>query len=342
MDVEPTTLADVIRLIAEVLRQHYDVDPAPLFYRAGIDAHRADVSGSRVSREQIQRLWELAAEATSDPSVGLVIGSKVRATTFYALGVAFLTCETLAVSLETLCRYYRVIATVPLELDLKIGEKVSRLEATYIDPAYPLDPIPFDSFIASIVGLCRLAKSPEFNPIEIHLAFADNHRGGDYEALFKAPVIFGATRNALVFSTSELNAPLPGRSSDLLRASDRVLNNYLAALNPEQVSTGVRKILMALLPTGSVDQKQVAKRLHMSRSTLCRRLREENTNYKELLDDTRRSLAIEYVREGGYALGYIAFLLGFSDHSNFSRAFRRWTGSSPKAYREPLTGQSQR
>ena len=335
MDVEPTTLSDVIRLISEVLRQHYGVDPEPLLEQAGIDSRMAEVSGSRVSREAILRLWELAAAATNDPSVGLVIGSKVRATTFYALGVAFLTCETLAESLELLCRYYRVIATVPLQLSLVADAEISTLEIEYTDPAYPLDPIPFDSFIASIVGLCRLATKPDFNPAEIRLAFSDNHRGGDYEALFKAPVIFGAQKNALVFASAELNAALPGRSSDLLHASDRILENYIAALNPEEISTEVRKLLMAMLPTGNANQEQVSKRLHMSRSTLHRRLREENTNYKELLDSTRRALAIEYVRDNQYALGYIAFQLGFSDQSNFSRAFRRWTGKSPKAYRDP-------
>ena len=105
MDVEPTTLADEIRLIEEDLHQHYGIEPEPLKEKAGIDIQRAYVSGCRVSRDAILRLWELAAAATNDPSVGLVVGSKVRATTFYALGVAFLTCETLAESLETLCRY---------------------------------------------------------------------------------------------------------------------------------------------------------------------------------------------------------------------------------------------
>jgi len=335
MDVEPTTLSDVIRLISEVLHQHYGVEPEPLLEAAGIDSHLADVSGSRVSRDAILRLWELASAATNDPSVGLVVGSKVRPTTFYALGVAFLTCETLAESLELLCRYYRVIATVPLDLNMVTGEKVTRLEIEYSDPAYPLDPIPFDSFIASIAGLCRLAVSPEFNPVEVRLAFADNHRGGDYEALFKAPVVFGAEKNALVFDSCALNEALPGRSLDLLQASDRILENYIAALNPDEISTEVRKLLMTMLPTGNANQEMVSKRLHMSRSTLHRRLREENTNYKELLDSTRRSLAIDYVQDGEYALGYVAFLLGFSDQSNFSRAFRRWTGKSPKAYRDP-------
>jgi AraC-like DNA-binding protein len=228
-----------------------------------------------------------------------------------------------------------VIVTVPLGLNLKVAGNVSSLEITYADPAYPLPPIPFDSFIASIVGLCRLATSPEFNPLEIRLSFSDNNRGGDYQALFHAPVVFGAKESCLVFSTADLDESLPGRSSDLLHASDRILENYLAALNPDEVSTAVRKMLLTMLPTGNVNQEAISKRLHMSRSTLHRRLREENTNYKELLDSTRRSLAIEYVQDGEYALGYIAFLLGFSDQSNFSRAFRRWTGKPPKAFREP-------
>jgi AraC-like DNA-binding protein len=335
MDVEPTTLSDVTRLISEVLRQHYGVDPEPLLEKAGIESRLADVSGSRVLRESMLKLWELAAAATNDPSVGLVVGSKVRATTFYALGVAFITSEKLADALELLCRYYRVIATVPLELNIKAGAKQSSLEITYTDSAYPLGSIPFDSFIASIVGLCRLATSPEFNPVEVRLACADNHRAGDYQALFQAPVIFSAKKNALVFATAELGKPLPGRSLDMLYASDRVLENYIAALNPDEVSTEVRKLLLNMLPKGNVNQEIISKRMNVSRSTLHRRLRDENTNYKELLDSTRHSLAVEYVRESEYALGYIAFLLGFSDQSNFSRAFRRWTGQSPKAYREP-------
>jgi AraC-like DNA-binding protein len=67
-------------------------------------------------------------------------------------------------------------------------------------------------------------------------------------------------------------------------------------------------------------------------------LRQENTNFKDLLDSTRKSLAIDYVRDRQYSLSYIAFMLGFADQSNFSRAFRRWTGQSPKEYRSSLAG----
>jgi AraC-like DNA-binding protein len=337
MDVEPTTVSDVIRLISEVLHLHYGVDPEPLLAAAGIDPQRSDVSGSRVSREAVMHLWELAAAATNDPSVGLVVGSKVRATTFYALGVAFLTSETLADALEVLVRYYRVIVTVPLELTLKNTKQTTVLEVTYTDPEYPLLPVPYDSFIASIVGLCRLATTPDFHPLEIRLQSSDNNRGGDYKALFEAPVIFDADNNALVFDRKVLAEPLPGRSVDLLHATDKVLDSYLAALSPEELSTAVRKLILQLLPTGKAGQDTIASRLNMSRSTLQRRLQHEHTNYKELLENTRRTLAVDYVHDQRHSLSYIAFLLGFSDQSNFSRAFRRWTGKSPKVYRDEMS-----
>src|SRR5210317_1561841 len=119
MEQQPTTLSDIIRLIQEVLHEHYGVDPNPLLKAVGIDPARAEVSGSRVSRDAVMKLWEIAAAQTGDPSIGLVVGSKVRATTYYALGMGFMTCETLRDSLELLCRYYKVIATVPMDLELK-------------------------------------------------------------------------------------------------------------------------------------------------------------------------------------------------------------------------------
>lgn len=334
METAPTTLSDVLRLIEEVLHEHYGVDPAPLIRAAGIPTDRAELSGARLSRDAVMRLWELAAEATNDPSIGLMVGSKVRSTSFYALGVAFLTCENLAASLELLCRYYRVIATVPMSLELvEAGDRVA-LEIEYLDPNFPLPPIAFDSFIASIIGLCRIATSPDFHLQELRLAYPDNNRGGDYEALFHAHVVFDADTNALVFARDDLEAPLPGRSADLLQASDRVLENYLSVLDPNQMTTEVRKLLLQLLPAGKVNQEEVARRMHMSRSTLHRRLRQENTNFKEVMDSTRRSLAIEYVMDRQHSLSYVAFVLGFADQSNFSRAFRRWTGSSPKEFRD--------
>jgi len=334
MSEQPTTLSDVIRLISEVLQEHYGLDPEPLIEAAGVDGSRAEVSGSRVQRAAVMRLWEIAAAATDDPSIGLVVGAKVRPTTFYALSLAFMTCDNLEASLGLLCRYFRVIVTVPLRLDLKQQGDEIALEIEYIDPRYPLPPLAFDSFIASIIGLCRHAGKAGISPREVHLAFPDNGRGDDYRALFNATILFDAEQNALVFDREELEEPLEGRSADLTGLADRVLSEYIDALSPAAVSTAVRKLLLQMLPTGNASQDEISRRMNMSRSTLQRRLQAENTNYRDLLEDTRRTLAMQYVRDNKHPLSYVAFLLGFSDQSNFSRAFRRWTGLSPKRYQE--------
>ena len=336
MELEPTTLSGVVRLIRDVLREDYDLDAGPLIRAAGIDEERAEVVGSRISRHAVMRLWELAIEETGDRNIGLRVGSRVRPTSFHALGIAFLTCDNLRHALEALVFFYRVIVTVPLHLKLTDVDDHVELHIRYTNPKYPLPEVPFDSFIASIVELCRLATKQEFSPTGLRLRFADNGRAAAYEEYFNAPVVFDpdAEHSAVLFSRESLETMLPGRNVEILDATDRILEDYVAALNPDEISSQVRKLLLTMLPTGQASQEAIARKLHMSRSTLQRRLSEENTNYRELLEGTRKTLAIQYVRASEHPLSYIAFLLGFSDQSNFSRAFRRWTGVSPKAYQE--------
>jgi AraC-like DNA-binding protein len=319
-----------------VLQDHYGVDPEPLLAAAGIDSERIHIVGSRVSRASVLRLWELAVAATNDPSIGLVVGSKVRPTSFHALGIAFLTCETLQQALEALVRFYNVIVTVPLDLEVKDFGAQVELRVRYASSKFPLPQVPFDSFIASIVALCRIATTSSFAPLQVRLRIADNGRSAAYQAFFNAPAVFApeADFSALVFSSESLATPLPGSNIDVHGATDRILEEYVAALNPDEVGSEVRTLLLQMLPTGSASQDAIAKKMHMSRSTLQRRLHDERTNYRELLESTRRTLALEYVRSGEHPLSYVAFLLGFSDQSNFSRAFRRWTGVSPKTYQE--------
>jgi len=329
---EPTTVSDVAGLIAETLHAHYGMDPQPLFARVGLDAATIATGGSRVPREKILELWKLAEEATDDPAIGLVVGLKVRSTTFHALGFSWLVSRTLYESLERLCRYYKVIATVPLELKLRKKRATCELEIAYTDARYPAPEVAFDSFLASIVALCRIATSLNFHPLALELKREDASRAKDYLAAFDVTPVFGARRNALIFDRAELEAPLPGNNVELARATDQLLLDYVQALDPDTVGTQVQKFLLALLPTGEVSQQMIAEAMHMSLSTLQRQLKAEDTNYRELHEATRRALAERYIRDGRHSLSQVAYMLGFSDQSNFTRAFKRWTGLTPKDF----------
>ncbi|MCF4615477.1 helix-turn-helix transcriptional regulator, partial [Acinetobacter baumannii] len=111
-------------------------------------------------------------------------------------------------------------------------------------------------------------------------------------------------------------------------------NRYLARFDKENILARVKVKLIEKLSTGDFQQQDVAKSLGLSIRSLQRKLSAENTSYSELLDQTRHELALSYIKNSSHNITEIAYILGFTDVSSFTRAFRRWTDLSPIHYRE--------
>lgn len=155
-----------------------------------------------------------------------------------------------------------------------------------------------------------------------------------YAAVFQCPVRFGARWNAL-----ELHPDVGGwRVAQNPRYVFGVLTEKADALLEQQAATEslrgrVEALLLPVLHQGPIGGDDVAAQLAISRTTLFRRLKAEGTSFAAVLDDVRRRLALQYLGSGKVSVNETAYLLGFSDAAAFSRAFRRWNGSSPGAYR---------
>ena len=121
---------------------------------------------------------------------------------------------------------------------------------------------------------------------------------------------------------------------EVLDATDRIARDYIASFDRSQVATQVRTLLIRMLPSGKVDQDAIANKLYRSASTLQRQLSAEGTSYRDILAETRESLAKQYLADQEYSPSDVAFMLGFADQSNFGRAFKRWTGMSPGEYQK--------
>ena len=115
---------------------------------------------------------------------------------------------------------------------------------------------------------------------------------------------------------------------------DSILTAQLAALDKNNIPARCKSSLLEEITSGEVSEEDMARRLHMSRRTLQRKLSETNTTYQKLVDDTRRDLALRYMEDPRNSITDVTFLLGFSGQSAFTRAFKRWTGMSPTTYRE--------
>jgi AraC-like DNA-binding protein len=188
--------------------------------------------------------------------------------------------------------------------------------------------------IVAFFKFCEIIKREPVHPLKAELIFPYDEAHRYLEEFLQCPVTYGNEREKFYFSKEEFEERLPGYVPEILEASSQIVEEYLQSLDQSKVATDVRRLLIQMLPSGKADQDKVASRLYRSTSTLQRQLSAEGTSYRDLLESTRRGLAEKYLRDGKHTQAEIAYMVGFSDQSNFARAFKRWTGMSPGQFQK--------
>lgn len=323
-----TSWAKAIRKALEVK----GLDANSLFLKAGLDVSALDNPNARYPVESTTRLWRLAVETTGDPAFGLTVASHVTPTTFHALGYSLVASATLKEAFERLIRYFRIVTDAA---ELAFGRRGDEYHfAIRIDPTgpQPADEA-IDAFMSVNLRMCRALYNRGLSPLRVRLRRPAPAETIAFDKVFRAPLEFGADENLMAFARVPFEQPLEGANPELARHNDTVVAKYLAHYDRHNITNRVHGAIVELLSLGEPTQEKVAAALHMSLRNLQRKLAAEATSYKKILNDTRRDLALSYMQDPKYTLSEITYLLGFADTSNFSRAFRRWTGRSPTAYR---------
>jgi AraC-like DNA-binding protein len=317
-------------VIARALRTR-GCDPVALFARAGLDLAALDDPEARIPVLATSRLWRLAVDATRDPCFGLEAARHISPTTFQALGFAVLSSRTLREVFERNVRYFRFVSDAAT-MRLDDGGSVYRFSVQITAAPPPADES-IDAFFAIAVRLCRILTDRAFAPVSVHLRRPSPPDAGPFARCFRAPVTFGAVADVMTFDKYACDKPLAGANPAMARVSDRVVDETLARMPAAQWTDRVRALLVERLPSGEPSQADISRAFGSSTRALQRRLSGEGTTYARLIDDTRRELAMTYVREARYSLTEVAYLLGFASPGTFTRAFRRWTGHSPSECR---------
>ena len=326
----PSVLSSWTRTIVDALLAR-GVDAAAVLAEAGFCKDDFRDPNGRLPAEATARLWRVAVAHTGDPAFGLEAARYVGQTTFHGLGVAVLASATLRDAMNRLVRYNRLVSDAS-ELFLEVGGRRARLclrpRSGAEDPAYEVA----DAVMALITRTCRLVTNRSFTLEEAHCRRPVPSDLWPYDRLYRCPIRFGAPEDALVFDAALLDQGLVMANPELARHNDEAVRAYLARVDQGSVVDQVRSHLAGRLADRPSPQL-VARSLGMSQRSLQRRLHEHGTSYETVLGEVRKELACAYLREGRYAVGELAFMLGFEDASAFARAFRRWTGVSPSAYR---------
>lgn len=307
-------------------------DPAPLFERFRIDAALLAGAEARISIPRFMRLGNAAIQLTGEPSIGLWMGRHSHASHLGLPGVTAACAPTLGDAFATLVRFERLTS------------QNYRGHSTYSPPAlrfYSISPynqynlFVVDSALSSRAHVARQLTAGRARLLEVHIEFPAPDYASAYSEFFGCPVLFGQRHNQLLWEPSSLALPLAGAAGSTHAELAELCQARLDRLTRvrrlrDRVEDIVSPQLHQRLPTLS----EVARQLGQPSWTLRRRLlAEDNVRFQDIIDQTRRDLALTYIRDTEMALGEVAFLLGFSSPAAFQRAFRRWTGQAPGLYR---------
>ncbi len=328
----PATKYARISLILWNIISSYGIDPEPLFWEAGINPDLMKQSGKRYRVRKVKLLWQKAAKAIGDPCFGLKAAELWHPSNFSALGYAMLASATIRTALERMERYYHVISDERV-LELNDVEDGMQLTLVFNDTMHDI-PERNDASLAVILNICRVNYLEDLAPVSVTFNHPKPTCSSKFFEYFKCPVTFDAPVNSLTLPLEMADRILPGSNPQLAELNDQLMISYLEKLNPDDITQKVKAVVINQLPSGSVTDESVAKAVYMSNRTLQRKLENAGTTFKILLNETRKDLAKQYLRDQDTSMTEIAFLLGFSENSTFSRAFKRWTGVSPSQYRK--------
>lgn len=309
------------------------LDARELFAQLGMDYAVLGDPDARIAQDQMTRLWELAVQLSGNPSIGLNMARVIRPAHFNVVGFALLSSVNLREGLARLVRYQRIIGEAS-DMSLTQSPDSYTMELHIHGDSVPAPRQSHDAALAYLLSFFRWMTGSHILPLRVDFAYPQPDDISAHEALFQCPLGFGAGSYSMRFARSVMDAKLASGNATLAQMHDQFAGDYLARFEQARVTHQARQVLCRLLPQGEPKRQTVASALSMSTRTLQRRLQEEHTSFQQLLDETRRELAMQLLRQRNLTLLEVAYLLGFADPSNFFRAFKRWFGMPPGQYRE--------
>jgi AraC-like DNA-binding protein len=333
---EETVRVGTTFAIPAVLRR-LGVDPAEVLAEAGLDLKLFDDPDNLISYAARSRLISLCVARTNCSHFGLLLCERNGLHSLGLVGYLVQHSATAGTALRDLVRFFRLharggVPTLAVEGDFAFFG--FRIHSPGLEAADQI----MDGAIATAFNIMHQLCGRDWKPIEVLLAHRKPEDTGPFRRFFRAPLRFDAAQSALVFSADWLERPVPGADPELRRLLQKQVD-ALAARYGDDFPEQVRALLRTALLTGHSKADQIATLFSMHRRTLNRRLAEFGTTFQELVDASRYEAARQMLESSAIEVSEIAAGLGYADASAFTRAFRRWSGTTPALWRaERKTG----
>lgn len=321
----------VSSLLAQRLTERGVSIPAVLD-RAGLPPHFLDQEKIYASTLQLFALWQAIGEVSKDPGIGLELGAESRFERFDPPQIAAVCSRNFRDALERIARCKLLIC--PEEIRVTARGEETHVEFAFLNDERAEPNVLVDVCLSWTLAIGQRGTEGQIQALRLELIRPPQHQEL-LESHYGCEIRFGASRNAIVFRSSDLDRPFMTHNEELAKVLTAQLDSEVQKLHSahsvgEQVKQVLRRSLAGRRPT----RNEVAKGLHLSLRTLQRRLQDAGVSFQQLVQETRSELARQYLSDRKLELAEVAFLLGYDDPNSFIRAFQSWEGTSPGAWRD--------
>ena len=312
------------------------IDPNALLKIAGIDhAQLVQQPDGRIDIQRMTHFWQLVLNTTQDESFGLKVAKFVLPMHFRALGLLMLTSDNLETALLKLGEYSQLVS----DSALTRLEQTPNLFGFCIDPieGVPISELAIDSFFATLINFA-MQLGGSLNIInKVELMRPAPNCAENWQQHFQAPITFDAQHNCLWLNRQQLHQTHIMGDKNLAAYNESQVQDYLSSLATTSLAHKVKTAISRQLEHGEPSLIQIAQQLNMSERSLRRHLQDEHANYRDILKSVRMEIALKLLSQPQTNMTEISQRLGFTDTSNFSRAFTQWFHMSPSQYRQQQT-----
>lgn len=310
-------------------------DPDAVCRAIGVAPAALDDPNARANLDQCIKAWEQALHYSGDPFLGLHLGDMTSPGLVGAVGYFMESSPDLLTAFQNLVQFKRLIDNAPSFTEIK-GEAFF-----YHANPYPLwaELSPetarhvVEHSLAAIPHFVKLLCGRAVQPLGVHFAFPRPRDTREYQRVLKTEPLFDQPSNCIVFRLSDMRLPLISHNPALNAIFKDLLEKETAKLGGATSFSGeVRGVILKKYVSVIPQLTEVAEQLHVTPRTLQRRLKDEGATFQSIVDSVKSELAMGLLKKPGLTVGEIAYKLGYMEPSVFRRAFKKWTGMSPKAY----------
>jgi AraC-like DNA-binding protein len=315
-------------------------DPDSILGRAHIQTRDLDAPHNELYLTQFCHLFEEAAQQTGNDNFGLQFGDAFKPNQLGALGYAATSSPTLSAALRNMETYFPAHQS-KTSFGLLQDSDILWLSYRIFDQQIKKRRQDAELSIGVFCNIFRHCLGEDWAPLEIRFEHGEPDHPSEHERRYNAPVRFGRRTNAIAFRRSDLDARMPSQDPYLFSVIEPFLKSRCQLIaDPVDFAETVRNQIMLNLGDNPPTLSEIADILGLSGQSFQRRLKEHGLTYHDLLKAARQDLALHYLKDPDVQLTEVAYLLGYSELSAFSRAFRAWAGMSPQRYRRNIINTS--